>query len=103
MSDPNNVPLPQQPEANGTPTPQSRTAVWRTGPGAALTAGAARLTDSRHTVSLLRPRTLMARPYQPYGQPAPDANTCTVNRHRRTVFCFNVCSTGSAVFFRSVG
>lgn len=22
---------------------------------------------------------------------------------RRMVFCFNVCSTGSAVFFRSVG
>ena len=26
-----------------------------------------------------------------------------IGRDKSTVFCFNVCSTGSAVFFRSVG
>ena len=41
------------------------------------------LTDSRHTVSLLRPRTLMARPYQPTVSPRPTP-TPTVNPHRRT-------------------
>ena len=28
---------------------------------------------------------------------------CKTNAARRALFCFNVCSTGSAVFFRSVG
>ena len=41
------------------------------------------LTDSRHTVSLLRPRTLMARPYQPTVSPRLTP-TPTVNPHRRT-------------------
>ena len=27
----------------------------------------------------------------------------SMGRHGATLFCFNVCSTGSAVFFRSVG
>ena len=26
-----------------------------------------------------------------------------LSKHGRVLFCFNVCSTGSAVFFRSVG
>ena len=41
------------------------------------------LTDSRHTASLLRPRTLMARPHQPTVSPRPTP-TPTVNPHRRT-------------------
>ena len=73
MSDPNNVPLPQQPEANGTPAPNPVPQYGRTRPGAAHSR------RSRLRTAAYGQPAPTANSYgqavPTYGQPAPDANT----------------------------
>ena len=55
--------------------------------------------DVRIVDSPLRPEPVL----EVRVRPRAGALRCSRCGRRRRVFCFNVCSTGSAVFFRSVG